>query len=272
MKKYILFLLFVVLMATISCSRKPNYGSSNVDFESIKKSQSLWWTYHNQNIILSSNFIALDNLSNRISKDLFLKNLTTGDFIPLKLTATDSVYYQLFKLDQTSDKSIPDVVKSVADEAYKNFRMEGKVFPKFNFQDLNGIEYSNENTKGKIVVLKCWFIACAPCVAEFPQLNELVEKYKNRTDIVFISLAFDSKEKLQPFLLKKPFRYAVVPDQKQFMFYDLDIKSYPTHIIIDRKGIIRKVVTSADEMIDALENDVLLSADASQRSLAVKPK
>jgi len=150
--------------------------------------------------------------------------------------------------------------------------MEGTVFPKFDLKDLNGVEYTNEKTKGKTVVLKCWFIACAPCVAEFPQLNELVEKYKNRDDIVFVSLAFDSKEKLEPFLLKKPFRYAVVPDQKQFMFSDLDIKSYPTHIIIDKNGIIRKVVTSADEMIDALENDVLLNADASRRSLAVNPK
>lgn len=271
MKKCISLLLFVVLMATISCSKKPNYGSPNVDFESIKKSQSLWWTYHNKNIVLSSNFIALDNLLNRISKDLFMKELTTGNFIPLKLISKDSIYYQLFKLDKTSDKSIPDVVKSVAEEASKNFRMEGTAFPKFNLKDLNGVEYTNENTKGKVVVLKCWFIACAPCIEEFPRLNELVEKYKNRTDVVFISLAFDSKEKLEPFLLKKPFHYAVVPDQKQFTFYDLDVKSYPTHIIIDKNGIIRKVVTAADEMIDALENDVLLNADASQRSLAAKP-
>lgn len=264
MKKYILVLLFVVLVATTSCSKKAGYGSPNVDFESIKKSQSLWWTYHYRNIILSSNFVALDISSNRISKGLFLKNLTTGDFIALKLMSTDSVYYKLYRLDKTSDKSIPDVIMSISAEAYKNFRMEGSTFAKFELTDLNGIEYTNENTKGKIIVLKCWFMACAPCVAEFPQLNELVEKYKNRTDIVFISLAFDSKEKLEPFLLKKPFRYAVVPDQKQFTFYDLDIKSYPTHIIIDRNGIIRKVVTIADEMIAALENDVLLKTDAVQ--------
>ena len=74
---------------------------------------------------------------------------------------------------------------------------------------------------------------------------------------MFISLAYDQKEALDSFLLKKPFRYAVVPDQKQFEFYDLDVKEYPTHFIIDGNGIIRKVVTKADEMIDALEHDVL---------------
>jgi peroxiredoxin len=257
MRKYTFLALLILFQVTLSCSKKPNYGSPDVDFNRIKKSFSEWWVYHNKSIILSSNFIALDAESNRISKDLFLKNLTSGEFIPLKLAATDSTYYKLFKLDQGSDKTIPEVIKQSGQEAYKNFKLEGKPFPKFSFRDLNGIEYTSENTKGKIVLIKCWFIACPPCIEEFPRLNELVEKYKNRSDIVFISLAYDQKEALDSFLLKNSFRYAVIPDQKQFEFYDLDVKEYPTHFIIDGNGIIRKVVLKADEMIDALEHDVL---------------
>jgi len=258
MKKHILITLVLALLASISCSRKTDFGSPDVDFKSIEKDFRSWWTYHKQNIILSSDFIALDNLSNRIKKEVFLKNLTSGSFIPLKLTSQDSTYYMLFKLDQTCDKNIREAIKSDSSEAYKNFRMEGKVFPAFNFKDLNGVEFNNENTKGKILILKCWFIACKSCVAEFPQLNELVGKYKNRNDMVFVSLAFDAKKDLELFLQKKPFSYSVVADQKQFILNNLDIKTYPTHIIIDQKGLIRKVVTEADEMIIALENDVLL--------------
>lgn len=258
MRKYAFLALLILFQIVLSCAPKPNYGPPNVDFKRIEKSFSEWWVYHNQNIILSSNFIALDEASNRISKEDFLKNLTSGDFLPLKLTSTDSIYYQLFRLDQTSDKAIPDVIKLSGAEAYKNFNMEGQAFPKFYFRDLNGIEYTSENTKGKIVLIKCWFIACPPCIEEFPRLNELVEKYKNRSDIVFISLAYDKKETLGAFLLKNPFHYVVIPDQKQFEFYDLDVKEYPTHFIIDGKGIIRKVVTKADEMIAVLENEVLL--------------
>jgi len=257
MRKYTFLALLILLQVIPSCSRKPNYGAPDVDFNRIKKSFSEWWVYHNKSIILSSNFIALDAESNRISKDLFLKNLTSGEFIALKLTSSDSICYKLFKLDQGSDKTISEVIKQSGEEAYKNFKLEGKPFPKFDFKDLDGVEYTNENTKGKIVLIKCWFIACPPCIEEFPRLNELVEKYKNRSDIVFISLAYDQKEALESFLLKKPFRYAVIPDQKQFEFYDLDVKEYPTHFIIDGNGIIRKVVLKADEMIDALEHDVL---------------
>jgi thiol-disulfide isomerase/thioredoxin len=46
--------------------------------------------------------------------------------------------------------------------------------------------------KGKIVVIKCWYIHCAACIKEFPEVNNLVRKYKDRKDIIFISLAEDT--------------------------------------------------------------------------------
>jgi peroxiredoxin len=139
--------------------------------------------------------------------------------------------------------------------------MEDKNFPKFDFKDLNGIEYNNENTKDKIVILKCWFIACKACVAEFPELNELVLKYPNRNDIVFVSLALDSKEKLNQFLSQKVFNYATVADQKQFINNELGTNSYPTHLIVDRSGKIYKVVNRAGEMISALKDQEFLNAN-----------
>jgi hypothetical protein len=32
----------------------------------------------------------------------------------------------------------------------------------------------------KIVVIKCWYIHCAACIKEFPEVNNLVRKYKDR--------------------------------------------------------------------------------------------
>jgi cytochrome oxidase Cu insertion factor (SCO1/SenC/PrrC family) len=37
----------------------------------------------------------------------------------------------------------------------------------FSFKDLNGILITNESMKGKIVVIKCWYIHCAACIKEF---------------------------------------------------------------------------------------------------------
>ena len=85
-----------------------------------------------------------------------------------------------------------------------------------------------------------------------------MDNYRNRKDVVFISLATDSKEKLNQFLAQKKFNYAVVADQTKFITKELNVSSYPTHLIIDSNGIIRKVVNKADEMILALNDKEFL--------------
>jgi peroxiredoxin len=263
MKKNIWLTSFIAIFSMMACAQKPHLGQPDVDFKNIEKDYMQWWTYHSNNILLSSNFLAIDDSSKIISKRDFLRKLKSGDFIPLKLITEDSIScYKLFKLDETSAVDIRNTIKNTSFYEYKHFEMEGKNFPEFNFKDLNGIEYNNDNTKGKIVVVKCWFIACQACVAEFVELNKLVLKYQNRKDIIFISLALDSKEKLNQFLSQKTFNYSVVADQKQFINNELGISSYPTHLIIDRSGKIIKVVNRADKMILALKDH--LSHDANK--------
>jgi hypothetical protein len=52
-----------------------------------------------------------------------------------------------------------------------HFKMEGTPIPGFNFTDLNDKVYNQSTTRGKIVILKCWFIHCVACLKEFPELN-----------------------------------------------------------------------------------------------------
>jgi len=267
MKKHILLSFSISILVIVSCSEKTDYGKPNVDSENIQNDYMKWWTYHSDNIILSSDFIAINDASKIITKEAFLKNLTSGNFIPLKLISkNDSTYYQLFKLNKSVNKNIKSTIKNTSSVSYKHYEMEGKYFPEFHFTDLKGDEYNNENTKGKIIILKCWFIKCAACVAEFPELNELVEKYQDREDIIFISLAFDSNDELKQFLLRKPFNYKVASVQAEFMQNDLAINAYPTHFIIDKTGMIQKVVNSADEMILELDESEILYVNKTQLS------
>ena len=258
MNKHAVFLLLVLILVSFSCSKKQEKSENvqpEIDLKSLETDFITWWTYHSKNIILSSDFTPVDQNSKIISKEDFLKELTAGDLIPLKIKSKgDTIIYKLFRLDQTADKGISGTIKNVSTRSYNHFKMEGRSFPSFDFTDLNGIQYTNENTKGKIVILKCWFINCKPCVAEFPELNALVKKYQNRKDILFISLAFESKDDLKEFLIKKPFSYAVVPDQREFMEKTLKIHTYPTHFVIDKNGIIKKVVNKVDEMKTVLES------------------
>lgn len=250
-----------ILILLLSCTEKNNTTKyqkqevlePNIDLNTLKTDFIKWWVYYSDNISLSSDFVGLNEKSDTITKKLLLENLITGNYIPLKIKSnTQKDIYKLFKLDERTSVDIRTTIKSQSLTEFKYFKMEGQQFPNFEFVDLNGNYYNNENTRGKTILLKTWFINCAACVTEFPELNDFVDKYKEREDIIFLSLATNNKSDLNTFLQRKNFKYGVVPKQEKFI-EKLNLKIYPTHIIIDKKGIIKKVFNEASEMIAFFE-------------------
>lgn len=248
--------LTVIFLIFTSCSGQTKYGKPEVDPLKIQGKFMDWWTYQSRNIMLSRDYIALDESSKEISKKAFLNALTNENFIPIRLKSADSVYYyKLFKILPKSDTSIKATINQEAFDALKNYEIEGKPFPEFSFKDLDGNTVSNTSMKGKIIVIKCWYIHCAACIKEFPQVNALVSKYKDRKDIAFISLAEDTPEQLKTFLTRKPLSYSVIPNMKIFMNEKLDLNAFPTHFILDKAGLIKKVVSNYESLEVALEKE-----------------
>jgi peroxiredoxin len=260
MKIAIIVLLTLLFSCEIRTGKKSLSEAENpepkVDLKEIESDFTTWWTYHSYNISLSSNFNGLNEQSDTIVKGQFLKILSTAGYIPLKMkSGNKDNTYKLFKLGSDADKSIGITIKNESLTVLKHFNMEGLPLPAFKFTDLNGIIYTNENTKGKILILKTWFINCKACVAEFPELNDLVEKYRQRNDMIFVSLALDSEADLKIFLQQKGFDYKVVSNQKEFIMTKLNLQLFPTHLVADKDGNILKVVNKASEMIAFLENE-----------------
>ena len=247
--------LFASFLIFSLCFGQTNLGNPEVDPIAIQSKFVDWSSYQNRNIMLSRDFVALDSVSKVISKDAFLNELTTGNYIPIRLQSNDSLYYyKLFKIAPTSDTSIKATIIQTAFDEYEHFKMEGKPFPKFDFTDLNGNKISNETMKGKLIVIKCWYIHCPACIKEFPLVNDLVKQYKNRNDIMFVSLAEDTNEQLKAFLVKKPLSYSVIPDMKIYMNETLHLNSFPTHFLLNKEGFISKVLLNYESLEVALHN------------------
>lgn len=253
-------LIIALLIFSIS-SAQTKFGSPEVDPIQIQKNFNEWSAYQSKNIMLSRDFVALDSLSKEITKEAFLNELTNG-CIPIRLKSEDSIYYyKLFQIQSNSDSSIKATINQLGFDALKNYKMEGTPFPKFSFKDLNGNEVSNETMKGKIIVIKCWYIHCTPCIREFPQVNRLVQEYKDRKDILFVSLAEDSAEQLKVFLARKPLSYAVIPDMKIYMNETLDLNAFPTHFILNQEGLIAKVLPNFESLEVALAKESKLQSN-----------
>lgn len=235
-------------------ARQSTLGSPVLAPEKIVKDMMSWLHYDRDYLRLSEDFTAYSETSGKISKGQFLDRIAGGKSFPVRLSTKDgSLSYKLYKMPLSASADLKMIIKDYGRRYNEDYQREGKRMPSFSFVDLNGNKYNQANTKGKIVVIKCWFIACGACVEEMPRLNELVNQYKNRKDVIFISLASDAKPALNAFLKKKKFSYPVVAKQESFMSNDLKIDSYPTHIIVDQRGLVAKVVTNVQELIPALE-------------------
>jgi cytochrome oxidase Cu insertion factor (SCO1/SenC/PrrC family) len=229
---------------------KPEDISYDTKPENILKDFMTWYNYDYYNIHLAQDFVALDTNSTLLNKTQFLNKLLTGQFLAIKIALKDRIpTYKLFRLT-SKHSDIASTIMQLASSEISNYKMEGKKLPDFNFTDLNGNVYNRATTKGKILILKCWFIHCKVCVQEFPELNQLVNEYKQNKNIIFLSLASDNKNDLIDFLKKKQFNYAVIPNlDMKYMEQYFGAHQYPTHLFVDQNGTIQKVVNSADDLI-----------------------
>ena len=117
--------------------------------------------------------------------------------------------------------------------------VKGKRAPMTTFKTLDGKQYNRASMAGKILVVNFWFMGCAPCVAEMPALNKLVEEYKGK-NVLFLGFSTDRSDRLKSaFFEKTRFDFKIVAES-QGLAGSFHVLGYPTTYIVDHRGIIRQ--------------------------------
>ncbi|WP_121811709.1 peroxiredoxin family protein [Mucilaginibacter kameinonensis] len=111
----------------------------------------------------------------------------------------------------------------------------GEVMEPFSTHDINGNKIKLKDLRGKVVVLNFWFIGCPACMQEIPELNKLVDDYKNNTNVVFLAIALDDRYELKKFLKQTEFKYDIIDDGR-YIASGYKIGLYPTSVILDKEG------------------------------------
>lgn len=121
--------------------------------------------------------------------------------------------------------------------------IEGQVAPSFSILDLSDKNVILNEKRGKVLVLNFWFIGCRGCVHEIPELNKLVEYFKDNKNVEFYAFTWDAKSSLYSFLQRKKFLFKIVPESSRIAKI-YGVKGYPTTMIIDKNGKIGKTYYS----------------------------
>ena len=67
----------------------------------------------------------------------------------------------------------------------------GKDLPDFKGLTITKKTFTKTDLKNQVIVINFWFEKCPPCIAEMPELNKLVDKYKQK-GIRFIGITHDA--------------------------------------------------------------------------------
>jgi len=171
---------------------------------------------------------------------IWRKLLTSGDYSMrmARKTANDSLTYTLVKRTAAEKDAMYARWPKPAESQY--FKIGDAIRP-IKDKDIKGVKLDQKSLAGKIIVLNFWFIGCPPCRAEIPELNNLVDSYKDNSDVIFIAIALDEAYEIKDFIKEHPFNYHLVENGRYYAG-KYNLNQYPTNIVYDAAG---KVVFSS---------------------------
>ena len=137
----------------------------------------------------------------------------------------------------------------------------GDKAPNIELTLLDGTQITNENLKGKVVVIQFTASWCSVCIKEMPHLEkELWQRFKDED---FILIGVDLKEELDvvnQFIKKTKVSYpfAIDYDGKFFESFTLPKAGITRNIVLDKQGKISFLTRLYDkkefsEMVDRVE-------------------
>jgi peroxiredoxin len=112
----------------------------------------------------------------------------------------------------------------------------GQTVPDFSATSTDGKIYTREDLRGKVVLINMWFIACPPCVAEIPMLEDLDKQFKKK-DFLLLTFSTDDKNSINGFMKKRTANYIIFPDSKPLIVNAFKMEfGFPVNMILDKEG------------------------------------
>ena len=118
--------------------------------------------------------------------------------------------------------------------------------PDFTFPEIDGVEVSLSDFKGKVVLVNIWATWCKPCVDEMPSMEKLYKKFNGQNfEILAVSIDEAGRDSVAPFMSKYKLTFPALIDSKGTIISLYGATGVPESFIIDKNGILVNKIVGA---------------------------
>jgi peroxiredoxin len=139
----------------------------------------------------------------------------------------------------------------------------GKAAPDFEMTDTEGKNFNISEYRGKVVLLDFWYVWCKPCIAKFPAIKKMIEKYADKP-FAAVGVNIDVAERVEQakkIIAEHELTWRqVVEGRGEFIpVYQIYGRlperpmSFPIYVAIDEKGVTRYATNDFEKMGRFLE-------------------
>jgi thiol-disulfide isomerase/thioredoxin len=138
--------------------------------------------------------------------------------------------------------------------------------PEFKLPGLDGKPLTLADSHGKVILLNFWATWCGPCRAEIPDLIALQTKYKDRLQIVGLTVDDDDAATIKKVVEQTGINYPVAMASPEVRIQYGGIAALPTSFMLDSEGrVMQKHEGLHDPLLYELEIRALLGLPVNAR-------
>tara|TARA_B110000114_G_scaffold178200_1_gene210924 strand:+ start:352 stop:834 length:483 start_codon:yes stop_codon:yes gene_type:complete len=136
---------------------------------------------------------------------------------------------------------------------------DGKRIPDFSFISIDKQTITQNDLNGEATIVVVWATWCGDCIREIPELNDLVEKYKNNEKVNFLALSDEDEATVRKSLKRFPFNFTHIVDSKKYsdQLQTGITKHFPQVLVIDKDlKVVFDVTENKEKIFSVLDNHI----------------